>query len=245
MKYVCALVLVWCAVVGTVVANTELPNDWVIGDGVGYGLCSLPPGDPDAPSGAFDKDALHERLFHDHRIEVPVHRWPAPPERLLRISAQVYNSLDEYERLLDVERLLGAKHSSLDRVQEIERLEIRDRRRPEFRVYTGNDLAIDMVMYGSDYLLGLSTFAPDYFALRDRLWEEGDARFHELNDLLQYLGQLTFRPPVPAYRHSAAQFLHLRGWLESDDTHPEAVRRPQSDLPILRDILARLEGVAK
>ena len=32
-------------------------------------------------------------------------------------------------------------------------------------VLTGNDLAIDMVMYGSDYLLGLSTFAPEAFAL--------------------------------------------------------------------------------
>ena len=37
-------------------------------------------------------------------------------------------------------------------------------RRPDFLVLTGNDLGIDMVMYGSDYLLGLSTFAPDLFA---------------------------------------------------------------------------------
>ena len=46
--------------------------------------------------------------------------------------------------------------------------------RPDFQVLTGNDLAIDMVMYGSDYLLGLSTFAPDLFAERDRCWAEGD-----------------------------------------------------------------------
>jgi hypothetical protein len=44
----------------------------------------------------------------------------------------------------------------------------RHRCRPDFLVLTGNDLAIDMVMYGSDYLLGLSTFAPDAFARRDR-----------------------------------------------------------------------------
>ncbi len=37
-------------------------------------------------------------------------------------------------------------------------------RRPDFKVLTGNDLAIDMVIYGSDYLLGLSTFAPDAFS---------------------------------------------------------------------------------
>ena len=35
--------------------------------------------------------------------------------------------------------------------------------------------------------------------------------FYALNDLLQYLGTFAFRPPVPAYRHSAAQFLKLRG----------------------------------
>ena len=29
--------------------------------------------------------------------------------------------------------------------------------RPEFHVFTGNDLAIDIVRYGSDWLLGLST----------------------------------------------------------------------------------------
>ena len=45
---------------------------------------------------------------------------------------------------------------------------------PDFHVFTGNDLAIDMVMYGSDYLLGLSTFAPEEFARRDRMWADGD-----------------------------------------------------------------------
>jgi hypothetical protein len=85
-------------------------------------------------------------------------------------------------------------------------------------VLTGNDLAIDMVMYGSDYLLGLSTFAPDLFAERDRRWAAGEASFFELNDLLQYLGHFAFRPPVPAYRHDAAMFLELRGWAASDRT---------------------------
>ena len=70
-----------------------------------------------------------------------------------------------------------------------------------------------MVMYGSDYLLGLSTFAPDLFARRDALWAAGDPAFYELNDLLQYLGFFAFRPPVPAYKHSAAMFLKLRGWI--------------------------------
>ena len=150
-------------------------------------------------------------------------------------------SLDAYEAMMEIPSCVGAKHSSLDRIAEWERLALRDRVRPDFSVYTGNDLAIDMVMYGSDYLLGLSTFAPDAFATRDAFWAAGNPRFHELNDVLQYLGQFAFRAPVPAYRHSAAMFLELRGWAVSDATPPGVPRRPDSDRTILRDILARLD----
>ncbi len=48
---------------------------------------------------------LSERLFTEHRIEVPAFPWPAPPRRVLRISAQHYNALPQYERLAEV---LGA-----------------------------------------------------------------------------------------------------------------------------------------
>jgi dihydrodipicolinate synthase/N-acetylneuraminate lyase len=149
-------------------------------------------------------------------------------------------SLETYRELLDVTACVGAKHSSLERQAEWDRLEVRDRARPEFRVFTGNDLAIDMVMFGSDYLLGLSTFAPDEFARRDLYWERGDPRFFELNDVLQYLGQLAFRAPVPAYRHSAAQFLCLRGWIDHDGAAPGEPRRPASDVELLAPILERL-----
>lgn len=44
-------------------------------------------------------DPLQEILFDKHRIEVPVVPWPSPPHRLLRVSAQLYNTLDEYQRL--------------------------------------------------------------------------------------------------------------------------------------------------
>ena len=125
-------------------------------------------------------------------------------------------SMDVYRGLLGIDRLIGSKHSSLNRELEWQRLLLRDELRPEFHVFTGNDLAIDMVMYGSDYLLGLSTFAPDVFARRDAAWAAGDPAFYELNDWLQYLGFLTFRPPVPAYKHSAAMFLKLRGQIECD-----------------------------
>ncbi|MFO1005512.1 MAG: dihydrodipicolinate synthase family protein [Planctomycetaceae bacterium] len=149
-------------------------------------------------------------------------------------------SLDLYRGLMGIPQCLGAKHSSLSRQLEWERLVLRDQVRPDFLVLTGNDLAIDMVMYGSDYLLGLSAFAPDKFAERDKYWETGDPRFYELNDALQYLGCLAFREPVPAYKHSAAMFLKLRGWIESDQTHPKSATRPESDREILRGILKML-----
>lgn len=149
-------------------------------------------------------------------------------------------SLEAYEGLLEVGSCTGAKHSSLSRTAEWERLALRDRRRPDFRVYTGNDLAIDMVMYGSDYLLGLSTFAPDRFGERDRMWARGDPAFHELNDALQALGSFAFREPVPAYRHDAAMFLQLRGWAASDATPPGVPRRPPSDREVLAALGARL-----
>ena len=152
--------------------------------------------------------------------------------------------LDAYRGLLEIPECIGAKHSSLSRQLEWDRLRIRDEVRPEFMVLTGNDLAIDMVMWGSDYLLGLSTFAPAEFALRDRLWLAGDPAFYELNDLLQYLGQFTFRAPVPGYRHDAAMFFHLRGWASSDRTPTGATRRSAGDIEVLADIAHRLEAWA-
>jgi dihydrodipicolinate synthase/N-acetylneuraminate lyase len=145
-----------------------------------------------------------------------------------------------YRRVLDIEACVGAKHSSLRRDLEWERVRLRDEARPDFLVLTGNDLAIDMVMYGSDYLLGLSTFAPDFFAERDRLWAEADAGFYALNDALQHLGNVAFRPPVPAYRHSAALFLRLRGWIDSDATPAGVPRRPAHEEALLRECGQRL-----
>jgi dihydrodipicolinate synthase/N-acetylneuraminate lyase len=150
-------------------------------------------------------------------------------------------SLDTYRRLLEVPECIGAKHSSLSRRLEWDRLAIRDAERPDFLVLTGNDLAIDLVMWGSDYLLGLSTFAPDAFALRDRMWRDGDPEFHQLNDVLQELGAFAFRAPVPGYRHDAAMFLQLRGWIDHDGIPPGATTRPESDRAVLADLAARIE----
>jgi dihydrodipicolinate synthase/N-acetylneuraminate lyase len=155
---------------------------------------------------------------------------------------QIYD-LPTVRELMQIPQITGIKHSSLSRELEWQRLALRDEVRPEFKIYTGNDLAIDMVMYSSDYLLGLSAFAPEAFAARDALWAAADTRFYELNDVLQYLGTFAFRPPVPAYKHSAAQFLKIRGRIKCDVPHPKAQKRPSSDVEILRNISERLDNL--
>lgn len=157
---------------------------------------------------------------------------------------QIYD-LDTMRELMQIPQLKGAKHSSLNRELEWQRLALRDKERPEFKIYTGNDLAIDLVCSGSDYLLGLSAFCPEAFALRDRLWKEGDSRFYGLNDLIQYLGFFAFRSPVPAYKHTCAQFLKMRGRIAHDQPHPEAALRPDSDREVLRDISERLDEMTE
>ena len=71
----------------------------------------LPPGEDDGGvgggGGAFDLDPLHVRLFEAHRIEVPVMPWPAPPSRLLRISAQAHVALDDVRALVRALRAEG------------------------------------------------------------------------------------------------------------------------------------------
>ncbi len=55
--------------------------------------CEKPPRSP------LYQDPLQEALLNQHGIEVPVIPWPRPPKRLLRVSAQLYNHLPQYERL--------------------------------------------------------------------------------------------------------------------------------------------------
>jgi dihydrodipicolinate synthase/N-acetylneuraminate lyase len=154
-------------------------------------------------------------------------------------NGEIYDS-ETVRRLLDIPEIKGMKHSSLNRLVELERLALRDAYRPDFRIYTGNDLGINMIEYGSDYLLGLAALAPEKFAERDRLWEAGDPEYYSLSDALQYLGNVAFRPPVPAYKHSAAVFLKLVGRIPSDRTHPKNPQRSAWESEIMTDCARRL-----
>jgi isopenicillin-N epimerase len=57
---------------------------------------SLPDAAP--PDGA-RLHPLQDELFHQEKIEVPVTTWPRAPKRLIRISAQLYNQPEDYQRL--------------------------------------------------------------------------------------------------------------------------------------------------
>ena len=143
--------------------------------------------------------------------------------------------------LMEIPEIKGMKHSSLDRTLELTRLALRDAHRPDFRIYTGNDLGINMIEYGSDYLLGLATLAPEKFAERDRLWETGELAYYALSDALQHLGNVVFRAPIPAYKHSAGVFLNLLGRIPSALPHPRNPTRPAWEAELLADCARRLE----
>jgi dihydrodipicolinate synthase/N-acetylneuraminate lyase len=163
--------------------------------------------------------------------------------RMFAPNGEIFDQ-ETVKRLMDIPEIKGMKHSSLDRLVELERLALRDAQRPDFVIYTGNDLGIDMIEYGSDYLLGLATLAPEKFAERDRLWQAGDPQYYALSDALQYLGNLAFRDPVPAYKHSAAVFLKSAGRIPTDQTHPKNPRRPLWESEMLCDCARRLQLVS-
>jgi 4-hydroxy-tetrahydrodipicolinate synthase len=154
-------------------------------------------------------------------------------------AGEIYD-LETIRRIMEIPEIRGMKHSSLNRLAELERLALRDHYRTDFRIYTGNDLGIDMIEYGSDYLLGLAAFAPEKFAERDHLWELGDAGYYALSDALQQLGNVAFRSPVPAYKHSAAVFLNLIGRIPSARTHINNPQRPAWESEIMLECARRL-----
>ena len=65
----------------------------------------LPDALPDAlPRLPFSESPLQDALRDKHKIEVPIISWPAPPKRWVRVSAQLYNSLPQYEALAQAMR---------------------------------------------------------------------------------------------------------------------------------------------
>ena len=57
------------------------------------------PGEPLPHEIMHEPDPLHEILSSKYNIQVPVWSWPSPAGRYLRISAQLYNTIEEYQVL--------------------------------------------------------------------------------------------------------------------------------------------------
>jgi isopenicillin-N epimerase len=67
----------------------------------------VPPGFGPPPFGG-ERDPLQTVLFDGFGIEVLVFSWPALAARILRVSAQLYNTIADYERLADALGVLQA-----------------------------------------------------------------------------------------------------------------------------------------
>ena len=64
---------------------------------------------PDPPAHLMNRptlydDALQDALVERHGIVVPVWRWGPANKRVIRISAQVYNSVEQYTKLANALR---------------------------------------------------------------------------------------------------------------------------------------------
>ena len=65
-------------------------------------IATLPlPGDSSGGIPLHDSDPLHEVLLEKYGIQIPVWTWESPKGRYIRISAQLYNHVDEYHYLAD------------------------------------------------------------------------------------------------------------------------------------------------
>jgi isopenicillin-N epimerase len=56
-------------------------------------------GSPPPPTSSLTVDPQQIALFERFGVEVPIVPWPRPPKRLIRVSAQIYNDLSDYDRL--------------------------------------------------------------------------------------------------------------------------------------------------
>ncbi|MCP3977402.1 MAG: aminotransferase class V-fold PLP-dependent enzyme [bacterium] len=80
------------ALVAEALGTTERTPPAASGSMVAVGL---PPGSRDGARW----DPLQDRLLFEHGVEVPIVAWPRAPHRLVRISAHLYNDLDDYRAL--------------------------------------------------------------------------------------------------------------------------------------------------
>jgi isopenicillin-N epimerase len=90
-----ALVLEARALLSTALGTPVLSPESMIGSLAALALPDAAPGAPTNPH----QEPLHCLLLEKYGIEVPAFIWPAPPSRLIRIAAHLYNTIEEFETL--------------------------------------------------------------------------------------------------------------------------------------------------
>ena len=85
--------------VGTMLGVPSSTPDHMLGS-----MATIPLSDDPSPPTESGMNPLQRRLFARHGIEVPIVIWPAPPGRMIRLSAQLYNDPGEYRILADALR---------------------------------------------------------------------------------------------------------------------------------------------
>ena len=95
-----ALAIAGRKVVAAALPESALPPEEML---AAMAAIPLPPGPLEAPP---HPDALSTVLLERYRVEVPVFPWPAPPARMVRISAQAHNTIEDYHRLAEALRTI-------------------------------------------------------------------------------------------------------------------------------------------
>ena len=86
---------------GRMIICDRLRIDLPIPESMTGSMAAIPLPGARGPSPTGDLDPITDQLRREWNIEVPVFSWRDWPHRLLRLSAQLYNSPSDYERLAD------------------------------------------------------------------------------------------------------------------------------------------------
>lgn len=153
------------------------------------------------------------------------------------------DSDDTFVALLRNKRCAGIVHTELARNLLFDRVERRNRLRPDFGVYSANERALDMVAYGCDYVSVTAAVAPSQVARRDRLWASGDRDFHQANDELQAIGSVLAREPHSGVAHGTLLALAELRVIDHAGVPPGAQRRPNAEAEVLLALLETLPEI--
>ncbi len=154
--------------------------------------------------------------------------------------------LDTYRAVLDIPQCIGAKHSSLSRQAEWDRLRLRDEVRPDV---PGAHRQRPRHRHGDvRQRLPARACPPSRRPSSPPATPAGPKAMSTASTASTTSSNGWGRPPsaprCPPTATTPRSFFHLRGWASSDATPDGAPRRPAWEVEVLREISGALEAVA-